>query len=85
MPRCRACDAAIAWRQTTSGKRIPLDLETLWVLPGELPDGEKRCVVVTGDGRTVWGAQVSADTPAAVRGQVSHWATCPDASRWRSR
>jgi hypothetical protein len=76
---CRSCGAPILWAETDGGKRAPLDLDPV-------PDG----TFVIAD-RNRWGTPRVAYVPAdalliddAPRYR-SHYATCPDADRWRRR
>ena len=66
---CRSCGAPIEWRQTAAtGKLIPLDLEPR-------TDGN---LVVTGG----LASQAKMFDPPESR-RVSHFATCPQAAKWR--
>lgn len=69
---CRSCGASIFWMPTTKGKRMPLDAQPV-------ADG------------LVWlhgGVAHVGDQPAAMgvtERFTSHFATCPQAGRWRKR
>lgn len=54
--KCRSCGAEIKWLETESGKKIPVDAET-----------------VVDEGATIF-------DPDQMK---SHFATCPDAGKWR--
>ena len=67
MSECRSCGATVIWAQTESGKWMPLD-----------------AVPVVGG--TLWldGKNVKAGKPSeTTKAYVSHFATCPQAGRWR--
>jgi len=74
--RCRSCRARIVWAITERGKRMPLD---------EQPSAEGTFVVrpVYGDGvvvlRAISAPEAGTDEPK----HTSHFATCPQADRWR--
>lgn len=95
MGRCRACGAAVAWVRTARGRWMPVDARPYYVVR-ELPEwsGEQRAAVVTDDGDVVWGVVVgwdddvgeAAGMAALVAGTIGrrpHWASCPDAERFR--
>ncbi len=68
---CRSCGAPIIWAKTEKGKAMPLDAE-----PAQ-----------TG---TLWlfaGVVQTGDQPPAVNGPTytSHFATCPQAGKWRKK
>ena len=69
MGRCRSCGAQIDWVVTARGKRIPLDRETS-------EDG--NIVLAEGTARVVQPGEY----PGEPRFKT-HFATCPDAKRWR--
>jgi len=97
---CRSCKAKIEWAITPDGYRIPLDPdpvpdgniildyerpEAVTVRPGFLPAAERRLVA-----RTLTKAQLERLRGEALPGleqrlYKSHYATCPDARRWRRR
>ena len=79
--RCRSCRSPILWTVTGPDRRMPVD-------PAPSPDGN---VDVDTSRYTPSGAH-----PATVLGPLeveahdgplylSHFATCPDADKWRSR
>ena len=78
MSRCRSCGARIIWIPTTAGKSMPCD-------PKPIPYREDplgSMTIVTNDGRVV---RAKPDASSEAVGYVSHFATCPDADKWRSR
>lgn len=64
---CRTCHAQIEFVHTVKGKRIPLDLST--------PVGRGN-IDLNEDGL----AEV---VPVGTGARISHWATCPDAAKFR--
>lgn len=70
---CRSCHARILWAWTSSGKRMPVDIEpveggNVLVVPS---NGDKlEAHVFTADGRRAW---------------TSHFATCPNAVLHRGK
>lgn len=78
--RCRSCQQPIRWATTPAGRVMPLDLDPH-------PDGNVRLGWVGGEqlALVLAGAELEAariDDPRAL--YRSHFATCPDADRWRS-
>jgi hypothetical protein len=71
MSNCRSCTAPITWVYTQGGQRTPLD---------EQPEPAGEWVLI---GRTTVRKAQPDDDPKLRF--VSHWATCPDASKWRRR
>jgi hypothetical protein len=73
---CRSCKAKIVWAETLKGRRMPLD-------PKPVADGN---VEVKERGRALPLAIVMTNVPTggALRFK-SHFATCPQASKWRSQ
>ena len=67
---CRSCGAPIRWVKTRTGKSMPVDFA-----------GERRMVERERrhDPRLIDPVFEMRDT------YVSHFATCPDAKRWRSQ
>ncbi len=75
-PRCRSCEAAIAWCLTPAGKNMPVDAE-----PAD--DGN---LVIEAD--RVGDPVVIAYDPAKHAGRErfkSHFATCPQGTQWRNK
>jgi hypothetical protein len=77
---CRSCRAPIVWARTVNGKRMPVDRDPtpdgnlVLAVPG-VDDTEPYVTVVDPD-------QPMLDDPPRYR---SHYATCPDADRWRKQ
>ena len=84
---CRACGAPIMWIRTQSGKMTPVDIKTERFYPD--PKGTK--LYVMNDGRTMHGTPVPNGTdvmdaaPNVACGNISRFATCPQADRFRKR
>lgn len=76
MSKCRSCGASIIWLPTESGKKMPCDAKPIPYT--EDPAG--NLTLVTSDGRVV---RAKADATSDFVGYVSHFATCPDANKWR--
>jgi len=78
---CRSCGAEILWVHTERGKKMPLDAEPY---TGDKPSG----LFVRRWDHALDVAVAIATTPDAFPGEplyTSHFATCPDADRWRNR
>lgn len=71
MAMCRSCEAPIIWVETTSGKNMPID---------ETPTANGNLVYVAGVARAVTDDDRQLKRPL----YTSHFATCPDASQFRS-
>lgn len=80
MSKCRSCGAEIIWIKTFSGKRMPVDAEKIPFYAGE---GEE--LFVTAGGAVVHGTRAGAEDEHTYTGYISHFATCPDAERFRKR
>lgn len=73
--KCRSCGRPIIWTITSKGKRMPVDAEPSPdgnVALDEGPDGAVR-------------ASVTGPAPGLIPEPryTSHFATCPEAARWR--
>jgi len=82
LSRCRSCNAEIVWCKTEAGKMMPVDA---------VPDFEKGSIVLRPQPPVVGGKQAP---PLAIQHvssaqmpdddlYTSHFATCPDAKKWR--
>lgn len=69
--RCKTCNAEIAWAITTTGKRMPVDVE---------PSANGN-VMLRIEGEKLFAQIVSRDDPRPRH--TSHFVTCPDADEWR--
>lgn len=82
---CRGCGAPIIWIRTRDGKHMPCNPEEIEIDIS----GAKTTTIITDDGRLEFGSPVDPEDlfpPAnTVKGWVSHFATCPAASKFRKR
>lgn len=81
MATCRGCGAAIIWIRTPGGKSIPCDPEQ--VLYRSKKEGGIK--IVTPNGEVLSAKLESIPNEADGIGYVSHFATCPEAGRFRKR
>jgi hypothetical protein len=72
MDLCRSCRAEIFWAYTTTGKKMPLDCQTY--VDGNLYLDDEGIAVTLAKG---------AAPPPGKPLYKSHFATCPDAKRYR--
>ena len=79
MSTCRSCGAEVLWAETTGGKRIPLDPEP--VAAGALLVVKRR-MSPSGELVPLVRPVRRGEAPASPRYQT-HFASCPDADRWR--
>ena len=80
MNTCRSCGAKIDWIETKAGKKMPIDPEQV-----EFDDAEPTDILVSELGNIVNKKNVSSDPHPNQKYYVSHFATCPDADKWRGR
>lgn len=80
---CKGCGAPIEWVKTQNGVAMPVNPEYVEI---DI-NGPKTITVVTDEGKVEMGGPVETDTlfstGMVVRGRVSHFATCPNAGRFR--
>jgi len=76
---CRACGAEIMFIKTRNGKTMPVDAQSMWFVP----DLSGKCLYVLPDGTTMHGVPGKPDDPDRHIGYISHFATCPEADRFR--
>ena len=76
---CRACGAPIGFIKTKAGKTVPVDEKSLNFLPD--PEGNELFVLV--DGSTQRGTRVAEESNSSQIGFISHFATCPEADKFR--
>lgn len=70
--RCKSCREAIWWYELVSGKRHPFDAQA---------DGSPPDYLMTEVDIPTYGRRLVAHIEAA----VSHFATCPDSAKWKSK
>lgn len=71
---CSSCGAPILWRRTTTNRPIPLDAEPV-------PNGN---IILQPEGRITVLGPLDVLSSALPR-YVSHFATCKDATDWRTK
>lgn len=78
---CRGCGAALVWIPTPGGKSMPCDAEQVLYRARKGAKGK----VVTPNGQ-VLSADINVQPEQAPGvGYVPHWATCPEAEKFRRR
>lgn len=82
---CRACAAPLVFIPTPNDKTIPCDAAVVWAYPHPDPHHTVAVTVVTDAGEVTRGVRCEPRTIGAVAGRVPHWATCPDADRFRAK
>lgn len=84
--QCRGCGAEVIWiRTAATGRKMPVDAESVWVLQGTGGN-----TFVRKDGSIVIGTKVGDawdDDPDAnvIECYESHFATCPVGGQFRNR
>lgn len=82
MGHCRLCGQLVVWVRTKSGKNMPCDLELIdYCIPHDR-SGKERFVTPEGE---VVAAERAKGEAADGCGYISHFATCPKASRHRKK
>lgn len=86
---CRACGARIVFIRSANGRPIPCNDELVEIVAGGKTHNGPLVSVVTDSGMIVRGRRASGFLVVmpseVVRGRIAHWATCPDADRFRRR
>ena len=77
---CRGCGAPIIWVTTAAGKTMPCDPQLLRYR--ENPNGKDMVVV---DGKGVVRCDLDFEGLPTGMARISHFATCPQAGRFRKR
>ena len=78
---CRGCGASIVWIKTTGGKSMPCDAQPVLYQERKGAAGK----IVTPNGQVLSAdLDVSPDEATGI-GCVSHFATCPQAGRFRRK
>lgn len=78
MAKCRSCGAEIKFIKLTSGKWNPVDIQKRTLIKDE---GDE--VLVTEAGEIIKGRFASLEEGANASGYISHFATCPFATKHR--
>ena len=73
---CKGCGQQILWTKTKAGKAMPCNPVAVYFTPAGGPE-----TFVTPDGRVERGFQ----SQGGQLGYISHFATCPNADRFRRR
>lgn len=82
MAACKACMAAIIWIKTSAGKTIPCNEAPIYYI--EKPrSGSKK--IVTPNGQVLSCEYTAEPSKATGVGYVPHWATCPQADKFRKK
>lgn len=86
--KCRSCDAEVRWVKTENDKWIPLDVPQTVISHGIerivlTPYAPVGNIVIRGGRAHILGASEAVE-PAEER-YTSHFATCPQAGKWRQR
>lgn len=81
MAKCKGCGQEIIWVKAKSGKSIPCNPDLIAYI--EDPDGDLS--IVTHDGRVIKAREYDGITACDDFGRISHFATCPQADRFRRR
>jgi hypothetical protein len=76
--KCRSCGADIVWCQTGKGKAMPVDAEPC-------ADGNVAITASQVPGQLPFANVLTPPTLGLEALHKSHFATCPDADRWRVR
>lgn len=86
--RCRSCGALIMFAKTVKGKFMPVNDRKVCFMPSK--DG--KGLFITEDGEALHGTEINErDDDADLRfeelktGYISHFATCPNAEKWRKK
>lgn len=82
MSRCRSCGAEIIWIRTKKGRNMPCDPEPVHYRK-QVHGQEGMITLVTPDGDVIVGQKSYDDSDQT--GYISHFATCPDANKFRGR
>lgn len=78
---CKSCKAAIVWIRTSSGKSMPCNSTPVYYI--EKPRvGTKR--IITPNGEVIACEYTEDPGKATGTGFVPHWATCPEADKFKN-
>ena len=80
MAKCNSCGAPIVWVQMKGGRPMPCNAR---LIPYKA-NSEGKQFIVNDQGETVR-CDLTFEEPATGMGRISHFATCPNASRHRKK
>lgn len=81
MSKCNSCGAPLIWIKTSRGKNMPCNAEP--VVYWQKTNAPGRIVTKNG---MILSCEFTGELGKATGiGYVSHWATCPDAGRFRKK
>lgn len=82
MANCKSCGARIKFIKTPAGRYIPVDPDVIfWRIPDTSLGETAEDTIVLDDGSVVKG--IICMKTGTYEGYVSHFATCPQADKWR--
>lgn len=81
MSKCKSCGAEISWVETITGRKMPVNMDCVMLVPAKNGD----TLIVTDVGSVIRGWRVgdAYEGRDAVVGQTSHFATCPQSEQWK--
>lgn len=77
---CRGCGQEIIFIKTTKGKTVPVNPDGVYFMPA---GGPKTYVTI--DGEVIRGRDPIFGDKGTMIGYISHFATCPEANRFRKK
>ena len=77
---CRSCGAAIVWIKTPGGKSMPCNAAPVYYI-AKPKSGKQR--IVTPNGEVIACEYTEDPSKATGTGFVPHWATCPEAGKFK--
>ena len=81
MTKCRSCGADIIWIITKTGRKMPCNAEPIFFDLADMK-GEGVKTFVKDDGTIAIGIE---NPEGQEVGYISHFATCPEADKWRTK
>lgn len=81
MTKCRSCGADIIWIITKTGRKMPCNAEPIFFDLANMND-EGTKVFVKDNGTIAIGIE---NPEGQEVGYISHFATCPEADKWRTK
>ncbi len=81
MAQCKACGAPLVWIAMQSGKSMPCDAaQTVYKA-----DKSGKDTIITPNGETLRATLETTPEEATGIGYIPHWATCPEAARFKRK